>query len=115
MTVAWARVVPGLAAQREPQGGDQHPQGRDQPRLPLVFQPVFTAESSGGSPPRVSAEELTSRLLCTPPPLSELLLSHQEDDVRKGSTGSKISGRLVHSPAQLSLDKSLAMGEQTCS
>lgn len=77
MTVAWARVVPQLAAHREPQGQDQH-------LLPLIFQPVFTAESPGGSPPQVSAEGLASTLLCTPLPLSELLLLCQEDGVRKG-------------------------------
>lgn len=108
MTVAWARVVPRLAARREPQGQDQH-------RLPLIFQPVSTAESFGGNLPRVSAKGLASRLLCTPLPLSELLLHCQEDGVRKGSMGSKVSGCLVHSPAQLSLDKHLAMGKQTCS
>lgn len=68
MTVAWARVVPWLAAHWEPQGQDQH-------SLPLIFQPVLTAESFGGSPPQVSAEGLTSRLLCSPLPLSELLSS----------------------------------------
>lgn len=104
MTVAWARVVPQLAAHWEPQGQHQH-------RLPLIFQPVFTAESSGGSPPQVFAEGLTSRFLCTPLPHSELLLLCQEDGVRKGC---EVSGCLVHGPTQLSLDKCLAMSEQTC-
>lgn len=100
VTVAWARVVPGLAAQWEPQGQHQH-------RLPLISQPVFTAESSPGV-----CRGAASRLLCTPLPPSELLLLQQEDGVREGS---KVSGCLVHGPAQLSLDKHLAMSEQTCS
>lgn len=53
MTGAWARVVPMLAAHWEPQGQDQH-------QLPLIFQPVFTAESPGGSPTPVSAQGLPS-------------------------------------------------------
>lgn len=65
MSVARVRMVPKPAAYWEPQGQDQR-------RLSLIFQPVFMAESVWGSPLHASGEGLTS----TPPLCSEALLYH---------------------------------------
>lgn len=104
------------------------PQGQDQLQLPLIFQPVFTemclergsrphlrfaakhSSTMPRPPPSAGAQLLVQRL-----PWSPLSCSFSAGGWCEGSTDSKVSGRLVHSPAQLSLDKHLARSYQICS